>query len=122
MKRCALLLSLLLCLGLTGCAPTETEIPAMPVQAAETIEPEEVTADPLVEVQAELSETPKPEEAPEPESEPVLLPSGPDILLFGVWSPTLQAADGTLLVPAAQFADGGHLFLQESEDATVLCH
>ena len=23
MKRCALLLSLLLCLGLTGCAPTE---------------------------------------------------------------------------------------------------
>ena len=121
MKRCALLLSLLLCLGLTGCAPTETEIPAMPVQAAETIEPEEVTADPLVEVQAELSETPKPEEAPEPESEPVLLPSGPDILLFGVWSPTLQAADGTLLVPAAQFADGGHLFLQESEDATVLC-
>ena len=121
MKRCALLLSLLLCLGLTGCAPTETEIPAMPVQAAETIEPEEVTADPLVEVQAELSETPKPEDAPEPESEPVLLPSGPDILLFGVWSPTLQAADGTLLVPAAQFADGGHLFLQESEDATVLC-
>ena len=121
MKRCALLLSLLLCLGLTGCAPAEVEIPAMPVQAAETIEPEEVTADPLVEVQAELSETPKPEEAPEPESEPVLLPSGPDILLFGVWSPTLQAADGTLLVPAAQFADGGHLFLQESEDAAVLC-
>ena len=64
MKCCALLLSLLLCLGLTGCAPTETEIPAMPVQAAETIEPEEVTADPLVEVQAELSETPKPEDAP----------------------------------------------------------
>ena len=121
MKCCALLLSLLLCLGLTGCAPAEVEIPAMPVQAAETIEPEEVTADPLVEVQAELSETPKPEDAPEPESEPVLLPSGPDILLFGVWSPTLQAADGTLLVPAAQFADGGHLFLQESEDATVLC-
>ena len=121
MKRCALLLSLLLCLGLTGCAPAEVEIPAMPVQAAETIEPEEVTADPLVEVQAELSETPKPEDAPEPESEPVLLPSGPDILLFGVWSPTLQAADGTLLVPAAQFADGGHLFLQESEDAAVLC-
>ena len=121
MKRCALLLSLLLCLGLTGCAPatTEAEIPAMPVHAAEAIEPEEVTADPLVEVQAELSETQEPEELPEPE--PVLLPSGPDILLFGVWSPTLQAADGTLLVPAVQFADGGRLILQEHEDAAVLC-
>ena len=36
-------------------------------------------------------------------------------------SPTLEAADGTRLVPAALFADGGHLFLQESEDAAVLC-
>ncbi len=119
MKRCALLLSLLLCLGLTGCAPAETEIPAMPVQAAETIEPEEVTAEPLTEVQAGSAETPEPEELPEPE--PVLLPSGPDILLFGVWSPTLQAADGTSLVPAKLFADGGRLILQEQEDAAVLC-
>ena len=39
MKCCALLLSLLLCLGLTGCAPAEVEIPAMPVQAAEAAEP-----------------------------------------------------------------------------------
>ena len=39
MKCCALLLSLLLCLGLTGCAPAEVEIPAIPVQAAEAAEP-----------------------------------------------------------------------------------
>lgn len=38
MKCCALLLSLLLCLGLTGCVPAEVEIPAMPVQAAEAAE------------------------------------------------------------------------------------
>ena len=127
MKCCALLLSLLLCLGLTGCAPTETEIPAMPVQAAETIEPEEVTADPLVEVQAELSGTPKPEEAPEPESEPVLLPSGPDILLFGVWSPTLQAADGTqalwqdgeLWIDGVRAAERFGLLTGETEDGVL---
>ena len=41
MNCCALLLSLLLCLGLTGCAPAEVEIPAMPVQAAEAAEEEE---------------------------------------------------------------------------------
>lgn len=44
MKCCALLLSLLLCLGLTGCAPAEVEIPAMPVQAAEAEEAEEPAA------------------------------------------------------------------------------
>ena len=38
MKCCALLLALLLCLGLTGWAPAEVEIPAMPVQAAEAEE------------------------------------------------------------------------------------
>ena len=45
MKCCALLLSLLLCLGLTGCAPAEVEIPAMPVQAAEAAEAEEPAAE-----------------------------------------------------------------------------
>ena len=49
MKCCALLLSLLLCLGLTGCAPTEIEIPAMPVQAAEAAEAEEPAAEELKE-------------------------------------------------------------------------
>ena len=121
MKRCALLLSLLLCLGLTGCSPTEAEVPAMPVQAAEAIGPEEMTAEPLTEVRAGSAETPEPEEPSEAEPEPVLLASGPDILLFGVWSPTLETADGTLLVPAAQFADGGRLILPESADAAVLC-
>ena len=47
MKCCALLLSLLLCLGLTGCAPAEVEIPAMPVQAAEAAEAEEPAAEEL---------------------------------------------------------------------------
>ena len=45
MKCCALLLSLLLCLGLTGCVPAEVEIPAMPVQAAEAAEAEEPAAE-----------------------------------------------------------------------------
>ena len=49
MKCCALLLSLLLCLGLTGCAPAEVEIPAMPVQAAEAAEAEEPAAEELEE-------------------------------------------------------------------------
>ena len=105
MKCCALLLSLLLCLGLTGCAPAEVEIPAMPVQAAEAAEAEEPAAE-------ELKETDKSAGAEqvlagtgagntaerEPEPERASAGAGADVLLFGVTAPTFETADGTLFV------------------------
>lgn len=118
MKRCVLLLSLLFGLGLTGCAPAEIEVPAMPVQAAEAAEVDETAEAAEVELlEAEAAEP----EAPASEPEPVLLEAGPEVLLFGSASPTLCAENGTLLVDAAQLAAGGRLILQEAEDAAVLC-
>ena len=134
MKCCALLLSLLLCLGLTGCAPAEVEIPAMPVQAAEAAEAEEPAAEELKETDksAGAEKTAGAEQVlagtgagntaeREPEPERASAGAGADVLLFGVTAPTLETADGTRFVSAELFADGGHLILQESEDAAVLC-
>ena len=134
MKCCALLLSLLLCLGLTGCAPAEVEIPAMPVQAAEAAEAEESAAEELKETDkfAGAEKTAGAEQVlagtgagstaeREPEPERASAGAGADVLLFGVTAPTLETADGTRFVSAELFADGGHLILQESEDAAVLC-
>ena len=134
MKRCALLLSLLFCLGLTGCAPVEAEIPAMPVQAAEAVTPGEPAAEELEKTEghpeAEKGAEVEPdrtgsgagtgaEREPEPQRAPT--DAAADALLFGVTAPTLETAAGTRLVSAKLFADGGHLILQESEDAAVLC-
>lgn len=134
MKCCALLLSLLLCLGLTGCAPAEVEIPAMPVQAAEAAEAEEPAAEELKETDksAGAEKTAGAEQVlagtgagntaeREPEPERASAGAGADVLLFGVTAPTLETADGTRFVSAELFADGGHLILQESENAAVLC-
>ena len=134
MKCCALLLSLLLCLGLTGCVPAEVEIPAMPVQAAEAAEAEEPAAEELKETDksAGAEKTAGAEQVlagtgagntaeREPEPERASAGAGADVLLFGVTAPTLETADGTRFVSAELFADGGHLILQESEDAAVLC-
>ena len=107
MKRCVLL-ALLLCLVLVGCRLAQADAPAAPEQAAASTAPDKTAEEPVKQAEAE------------PEAEPVLLEAGPEVLLFGVTSPTLCTEDGTLLVRAAQFAEGGRLSLQEEADAVVL--
>ena len=116
------LLALLLCLGLTGCAPAEIEmeLPAMQAEAAEA--PEAARAEEPEKPEATAEEAPPEaaevtEELPEAE---VLAP-GPEVLLFGTSAPSRLAEDGALLVEAARFAEAAPLVCLEREDGVLLC-
>ena len=109
-KRELLCTALLLGGLLAGCAAataadTAEPTPAEPVQAV----PTPVTVEPI-------SESPP----PEPEPQPLFSEPGAPILLFGAWSETRTAADGTLLVDGAAFAAGMGLDYAETEDAAEL--
>ena len=115
MKRffCALLLAA--ALPLAGCSPIpagpDPSVPAaMPVQAASA------------EAEPQLEPQPEPQPEPEPESQPEPLESGGYVLLFGQRTAALRQTDGTLLIPAAAFAERGGLSYGETDSWAELRH